>query len=38
LGLSLVKKIVDAHGGTVSVNSRLGEGAAFMVRLPAVKG
>jgi signal transduction histidine kinase len=38
LGLSLVKEIVQAHGGTVSVESRLGEGSIFRVRLPAAKG
>jgi two-component system phosphate regulon sensor histidine kinase PhoR len=34
LGLSIVKHIVLAHGGTVSVKSRLGEGTTFTVRLP----
>jgi len=36
LGLSLVKKIVEAHGGTVSVKSKQGEGVEFIVRIPAV--
>ena len=35
LGLSLVKKIVEAHGGTVSVKSKQGEGVEFIVRIPA---
>jgi signal transduction histidine kinase len=35
LGLSLVKAIVQAHDGTVSVESRLGEGSTFQVRLRA---
>jgi len=34
LGLSLVKAVVEAHGGSVSVQSRPGEGAEFVVRLP----
>ncbi|MBI3184757.1 MAG: HAMP domain-containing histidine kinase [Myxococcales bacterium] len=34
LGLALVRKFLDAMGGTVSVASRLGEGATFTVRLP----
>ena len=33
LGLSLVKAVVEAHGGTVSVDSRPGEGATFEVNL-----
>lgn len=35
LGLSLVKAIVEAHGGRVSVESRPGEGSAFFLRFPA---
>ncbi|CAJ1002767.1 sensor histidine kinase [Brevibacillus aydinogluensis] len=34
LGLSIVKKIVDMHHGTISVTSKPGEGAAFTVTLP----
>jgi signal transduction histidine kinase len=34
LGLSIVKAIVDAHGGSVSVQSELGAGTTFDVRLP----
>jgi two-component system, OmpR family, phosphate regulon sensor histidine kinase PhoR len=35
LGLSMVKHVVQAHGGKVSVKSELGKGAAFTVLLPA---
>jgi signal transduction histidine kinase len=34
LGLSIVKKIVDLHGGAIDVRSRPGEGTEFTVRLP----
>jgi signal transduction histidine kinase len=34
LGLSLVKAVVQAHGGKVGVSSRVNEGAEFSVRLP----
>jgi two-component system, NtrC family, sensor histidine kinase KinB len=42
LGLALVRRLVEAQGGQVSVESRLGEGTAFTftltVALPTVQG
>lgn len=35
LGLPITRWIVEAHGGTIGFTSRLGEGTAFTVRLPA---
>ena len=37
LGLYIVRVIVEAHGGTVRAESRLGEGAAFVVELPGAE-
>ena len=34
LGLSIVKRIVELHGGRIAVESTVGEGATFRVRLP----
>jgi PAS domain S-box-containing protein len=34
LGLYIVRQIVEAHGGTIRVESQLGEGAVFTVELP----
>ena len=34
LGLSLARRIVEAHGGSVGVRSEVGKGAQFEVRLP----
>jgi len=35
LGLNLVKKIVEAHGGSITVKSEPMKGAEFTVRIPA---
>ena len=38
LGLSLVKRIVEAHGGQVALKSAPGAGSTFTVLLPVLKG
>ncbi|ATB38596.1 sensor histidine kinase [Cystobacter fuscus] len=35
LGLAISQRIVKNHGGTLSVRSKPGEGATFIIRLPA---
>ena len=35
LGLAIAKEIVEAHGGRIFVDSRLGKGTCFTVELPA---
>jgi signal transduction histidine kinase len=37
LGLSICKAVVDGCGGTIEVQSRLGEGTCMIVRLPRAK-
>lgn len=34
LGLSIAKKIVDSHNGSISVKSSMGKGSTFTVKLP----
>ena len=36
LGLAIVKHIIQAHGGSVTVDSTLGEGSTFSIQLPIV--
>lgn len=36
IGLNLARNLVEAHGGSINVQSREGEGSTFTVRLPKV--
>ncbi len=37
LGLSLARRIVEAHGGRVEVSSEVGKGSRFTIRLPIAR-
>jgi light-regulated signal transduction histidine kinase (bacteriophytochrome) len=36
MGLSICKRIIERHGGTISVISSLGEGSTFYIALPVI--
>ena len=36
LGLAIVRHIVQSHGGSISVESKIGEGSEFTITLPVV--
>ena len=35
LGLSIVKRIVEAHGGTISIEDNVPQGTIFVVKIPS---
>ena len=37
LGLSISRRIIEAHGGKLTVRSELGKGSTFTIHLPAAK-
>jgi signal transduction histidine kinase len=37
LGLAITRRIIEAHGGSVSVESALNKGSTFMIRLPTAQ-
>ena len=34
LGLAFVKKVIDMHDGKITVNSTIGRGTEFLIRIP----
>jgi signal transduction histidine kinase len=38
LGLAIVRRIVDAHGGSICVESERRKGSVFTVELPILSG
>lgn len=34
IGLSIVKSLIEQHGGTISVESKVGQGTEFIIRIP----
>ena len=37
VGLAITKRIIDAHDGSISVESELGKGSTFVIHLPVLK-
>lgn len=37
IGLAVSRQIVEAHNGSITVESELGKGSTFVIRLPAIK-
>jgi signal transduction histidine kinase len=37
VGLAITRRIIEAHDGSISVESKLGKGSTFIIHLPTVK-
>ena len=37
LGLTIARRLVEAHGGSIEVESVVGQGSRFIIRLPTGK-
>ncbi|HXK45100.1 MAG TPA: HAMP domain-containing sensor histidine kinase, partial [bacterium] len=37
IGLALTKKIIESHNGNIQVNSKIGAGTTFVIKLPVIK-
>lgn len=37
IGLTIVKKLVEAHGGTIRIESRVGQGTCAVINLPKIE-
>jgi two-component system sensor histidine kinase/response regulator len=37
VGLAVTRRIIEAHGGSISVESELGRGSTFVIQLPVLK-
>jgi signal transduction histidine kinase len=38
IGLALSKRIAEAHGGSIKVESQVGQGTTFTVSMPVYRG
>ncbi len=38
IGTTIIKRVIEGHGGTISVESRLGEGTTFTLLIPRTRG
>jgi len=38
IGLAISRRIIETHGGTISVESEFGKGSTFTIRLPILEG